>query len=242
MENEKHHAEEHDNMKGGKKSNTETTVQYVIIAVLAIALIYSGVKIYGTGNSNISGKVATGIGIVSALDVLPKGAPDTYGGELGVSYNDVSVSNPQLADATMAKLAKYEDIQLDNAQMEHYIEIGSSIACEYCCGAKTLVFSNGERACGCAHSYAMRGLAKYLLTKHPEMSDVEILNELGKWKVLFFPGVHEKKAEVLKANGIDYTNKTVGYIYLASNVYRGAENQATASAAGSGGSQMVGGC
>ena len=104
------------------------------------------------------------------------------------------------------------------------------------CGAKTLVFSNGERACGCAHSYAMRGLAKYLLTKHPEMSDTEILNELGKWKVLFFPGVHEKKAEVLKANGIDYTN----YINLASNIYRGAENQATTSSSGS--SQMVGGC
>ena len=86
----------------------------------------------------------------------------------------------------------------------------------------------------------MRGLAKYLLTKHPDMTDEQILNELGKWKVLFFPGVHEKKAEVLKANGIDYTDENLGYIYLASNIYRGAENQATTSS--SGGSQMVGGC
>lgn len=242
MEHEKHHAEEHENMKGGKKTNTETTIQYVIIAVLAILLIYNGVKIYGTDNSNIAGQVATGIGTVSALDVLPKGIPDVYGKELGVSFNDVSASNPSLADATMTKLTKYEDMQLTKEQMDRYVKIGSSIACEYCCGAKTLVFSNGERACGCAHSYAMRGLAKYLLTKHPEMDDVEILNELGKWKVLFFPGVHEKKAEVLKANGIDYTNESVGYIYLASNVYRGAENQATTSATGSGGSQMVGGC
>ncbi|MBS3091391.1 hypothetical protein J4217_03010 [Candidatus Pacearchaeota archaeon] len=240
MEHEKYHAEEHDDMKGGKKSNTETTVQYVIIAVLVILLIYSGVKIYGAGSSSISGNVAMDLGTVSALDVLPKGTPAVYGKELGVSYNDVSVSNPQLADATMQKLAKYEDMQLNSAQMERYIRIGSSIACEYCCGAQTLVFENGERACGCAHSYAMRGLAKYLLTKHPDISDIEILNELGKWKVLFFPGVHEQKAEVLKANGIDYTNQTVGYIYLASNIYRGAENQATASS--SGGSQMVGGC
>ena len=222
-------------MKGGKKSNTETTVQYVIIAVLAILLVYNGVKIYGAGNSNISGNVATGIGTVSALDIMPKGAPDIYGSELGVSYNDVSASNPQLADTTMAKLAEYEDAQLNSAQMERYIKIGSSIACEYCCGAKTLVFSNGERACGCAHSYAMRGLAKYLLTKHFDMTDEQILNELGKWKVLFFPGVHEKKAEVLKANDVDYTD----YVNLASNLYRGAENQASA---GSGGSQMVGGC
>ena len=228
---------ENQTMKGGKKSNTETTVQYVIIAVLAILLVYNGVKIYGAGNSNISGNaVATGIGTVSALDVLPKGTPAIYGSELEVSYDDVSASNPQLADATMTKLTQYEDMQLTSAQMERYIQIGSSIACEYCCGAETLVFSNGERACGCAHSYAMRGLAKYLLTEKPEMTDLEILNEMAKWKVLFFPGIHEKKAEVLKASGIDYTN----YVNLASNLYRGAENQASASS--SGGSQMVGGC
>src|SRR3989344_2989430 len=226
---------ENQTMKGGKKSNTETTVQYIIIAVLAILLVYNGVKIYGAGDSNISGNIATGIGSVSALDILPKGTPDIYGSELGVSYNDVSASNPQLADATMEKLAEYEDIKLDSTQMERYVKIGSSIACEYCCGAKTLVFSNGERACGCAHSYAMRGLAKYLLTEHPDITDLEILDELGKWKVLFFPGIHEKKAEALKANGIDYTN----YVNLASNIYRGAENQASA---GSGNSQMVGGC
>ena len=227
---------ENQTLKGGKKSNTETKVQYVIIIVLAGLLIFNGVKIYGA-NGNITGNtIATGIGTVSALSVLPEGTPDIYGNEIGVSFNDVSASNPQLADATMAKLTKYEDMQLNKERMERYVKIGSSIACEYCCGAKTLVFSNGERACGCAHSYAMRGLAKYLLTKHPEMSDTEILNELGKWKVLFFPGVHEKKAEVLKANGIDYTN----YINLASNLYRGAENQATTSL--SGGSQMVGGC
>lgn len=223
-------------LKGGKKSDTETKVQYVIIVVLAGLLIFNGVKIYGA-NGNITGNiVATGIGTVSALDVMPKGTPDIYGSELGISFNDVSASNPQLADATMAKLAKYEDMQLNKEQMERYVKIGSSISCEYCCGAKTLVFSNGERACGCAHSYAMRGLAKYLLTEHPEMTDLEILDEMAKWKVLFFPGIHEKKAEVLKANGVDYTN----YVNLASNVYRGAENQATTSS--SGGSQMVGGC
>ena len=227
-------------MKGGKKTNTETIVQYAIIAVLAVLLIYNGAKIYGADNSITTGdKFATGLGTVSALDVLPKGTPDIYGSELGVSYNDVSASNPQLADATMAKLAAYEDVQLNSAQMERYIRIGSSIACEYCCGAKTLVFSNGERACGCAHSYAMRGLAKYLLTEHPDITDEQILNELGKWKVLFFPGVHERKAEALKANGIDYADENLGYIFLASNVYRGAENQAST---GSGNSQMVGGC
>ncbi|MEK6915484.1 MAG: hypothetical protein AABW89_03005 [Nanoarchaeota archaeon] len=226
---------ENQTMKGGKKTNKETIVQYFIIAVLGVLLLYNGIRIYG-GDSGITGNaLATGIGTVSALDVLPKGVPAIYGSEIGISYEDVSASNPSLADATMAKLSAYEDMQLNSEQMERYIKIGSSIACEYCCGAKTLVFSNGERACGCAHSYAMRGLAKYLLTEHPDMTDLEILNELGKWKVLFFPGVHEKKAQVLDEKGIDYAD----YVNLASNIYRGAENQASASG---GNSQMVGGC
>ena len=78
----------------------------------------------------------------------------------------------------------------------------------------------------------MRGLAKYLLTNHPDMTDIEILSELGKWKVLFFPGVHEQKAKALEANGIDSTD----YINLASNLYRGIEQGKTS------GGGMVGGC
>ena len=228
-------------LKGGKKTNYETVAQVVIIAVLAILLVYNGAKIYGAGNGrSITGNaVATGIGTVSALDVLPKGTPDIYGSKLGVEYDDVSASNPTSTEAAIQKLSAYEDKQLNSEQMARYIKIGSSIACEYCCGAKTLVFSNGERACGCAHSYAMRGLAKYLLTNNPEMTDLEILEELAKWKVLFFPWVHEQKAEALKANGVDYTN----YVNLASNLYRGAENQVTATTTSAGGSgQMVGGC
>jgi hypothetical protein len=217
-----------------KKLNYELIVQIALISVLAIVLVFNAGKIY-----NQTGKgIATGIGIVSALDVLPKGAPNVYGTELGVTYDDVSANSPKLADATMQKLAAYEDMQLNSEQMERYVKIGSSIACEYCCGAQTLVFSNGERACGCAHSYAMRGLAKYLLTEHSEITDLEILDELAKWKVLFFPGIHEKKAEALKAGGVDYTN----YVNLASNLYRGAENSATVSSSSSGNSQMVGGC
>ena len=151
---------------------------------------------------------------------------------MGVSYDDVSPKDPRLADNTIRKLSQYEDLDLNPAQMERYILIAGSISCEYCCGAPSIIFSNGERACGCAHSYAMRGVAKYLLINNPEMSDLEILSELGKWKVLFFPEIHESKAKVLEENGIDSTD----YINLASNLYRGIEQGQT-----SGGS-MVGGC
>ena len=77
----------------------------------------------------------------------------------------------------------------------------------------------------------MRGLTKYLIKFHgDEYSDAEILEEVGKWKVLFFPEIHEAKAEILKSNGIE-----INYINLASNKYRGIEQGQT-----SGG--MVGGC
>lgn len=225
MENKKYEQKEK------RRTNYQTKAQYAIIAVLAILLIYNSVRVYGSPSP--AEKLGAGIGIVSASEIIPNGVPEIYGVEIGVKYNDVSAANPSLADATIRKLSTYEDSELTAAQMERYIKIGSSISCEYCCGAKSIIFSNGQRACGCAHSYAMRGLAKYLLINHPDMNDEQILSELGKWKVLFFPGIHEQKAQVLKANGINEKD----YINLASNLYRGIEQGQTTSAGG-----MVGGC
>ena len=233
MENEKT-MKENETLKGGKKTDYEFVVQIILVAVLAILLVYN----VGKGSTGVTGNaiggLSTGIGTVSASEIIPKGTPDIYGSEIGVSYNDISASNSQTTEATIKKLTSYEASELNKEQMDRYIKIGSSISCEYCCGAQALIFSNGQRSCGCAHSYAMRGLAKYLLINHPDMTDEKILNELGKWKVLFFPGVHEQKAQALKAKNVDPTN----YINLASNLYRGAEKgQAQA-----GGSGMVGGC
>ena len=210
------------------KTNTEFYVQLGVIAILALVIVFNVGRIY-SGSEN---GIATGIESVSASNIIPKGMPAVYGTEMNVKYDDVSVNNPGLTEATIARLSQYEDMKLNQEQMTRYIRIGGSISCEYCCGAKAMIFSNGERACGCAHSYAMRGLAKYLLTKHPDMTDEQILSEVGKWKVLFFPGIHEQKAKVLEAAGIDSTN----YINLASNLYRGIEQGQTS------GGQMVGGC
>jgi len=122
---------------------------------------------------------------------------------------------------------------LSAEQQQNYIKIGMSIACEYCCGARSVIFETGEAACGCAHSYAMRGVTKYLLTEHPaEYTDAQILEEVGKWKTLFFPGILAQKAQVLQQKGVE-----LNYINIASNKYRGIENQA---ATGTG--AMVGGC
>ena len=181
---------EKSNIHKTKNENTEFYVQLGIIAVLALVIMFNIGRIYsGSGN-----EISTGIESVSASNIIPKGMPEIYGVEMGVSYDYITPNDPQLTQNTINKLSQYEDMELNQEQMARYIRIGSSISCEYCCGAKAIIFSNGERACGCAHSYAMRGVAKYLLTKHPDMTDEQILNELGKWKVLFFPGIHEQKA------------------------------------------------
>ena len=206
----------------------EFVLQLVIIGIFALLLAFNLGRLYGS-----SGEVQPGsIGTVSASEIIPQGVPAVYGAEMGVSCDDVSPSNPRLADSTISKLRTYEDMELNREQMARYIKIGSEISCEYCCGAKAVIFSNGERACGCAHSYAMRGVAKYLLVNHPDMSDDEILSEMGKWKVLFFPGIMEKKAQILEDKGIDSKD----YINLASNKYRGIEKGASSSGG------MVGGC
>lgn len=125
-------------------------------------------------------------------------------------------------------ISRKEDVEAMNKKIDATIaagQIDEKTAAKYRIQA-------GAPACGCAHSYAMRGLAKYLITNHgSEYRDDEILEELGKWKTLFFPSQMQQKADVLKEKGIE-----MNYINLASNKYRGIER-------GSGNSGgMVGGC
>ena len=218
-----------------KKINKELYIQLGIIAVLSLLIMFNAGKIYG----NKGGDISTGIKVVSASGIIPTGTPAIYGEELGIKYDYVSPDNPQLADTTITLLGDIDRSEnLDGDNLKRYIDIlynlENGISCEYCCGARAIIFENGQPACGCAHSYAMRGLAKYLIKYHEdEYTDEEILSEVGKWKVLFFPGIHEQKVKVLEANGIDPKD----YINLASNKYRGIEQGQTSSAGG-----MVGGC
>lgn len=205
-----------------------------LVAVQVAAVSSGGQQAGGAGSLGSWAPRSGNSSAILAADPRPSGVPAIYGAELGVKYDDVSEADPGLADATIRKLSAYENDNLNSEQMQRYVKLGTSIACEYCCGAQSLIFSNGQRACGCAHSYAMRGLAKYLIQKHGgEYTDDQILEEMGKWKVLFFPGVHAQKAAALEKSGI-----ALNYVNLASNKYRGAEK---GSVSGSG-SSMVGGC
>lgn len=129
-------------------------------------------------------------------NLIPKGVPEIYGTELGVSFDDPVKGMDILKNYDPTYGSK--KIALEGALLQRYIEVGSMIACEYCCGAKSLVFSDGSAACGCAHSQAMRGLAAYLLKNHAgEYTNDEILGELTKWKTMFFPKQMMQKAIAL---------------------------------------------
>ncbi|MBI5225719.1 hypothetical protein HY994_00585 [Candidatus Micrarchaeota archaeon] len=167
--------------------------------------------------------------------VMSKGIPAIYGPELRISYDDPV--------SAMAVLSPLDDgTTLNPEQLARYTKITLQISCEYCCGAESIVFANGQAACGCQHSYVMRGLAKYLVTKHGgEYTDDQILEELGKWKVLFFP-----KPMLTKALAFEAAGKPLNIIDLTSNKYRGFEKTAAAaqsSASGPAGiPNQVGGC
>ncbi len=121
---------------------------------------------------------------VVAQQVLPQGVPAVYGPELNVSFSDPVPSFQILDSYDRGALT----INLEGDDLARYINIAMQAACEYCCGAKTLVFSDGKAACGCAHSAAMRGVAKYLIQKHgSEYTDEQILAEVNKWKATAFP-------------------------------------------------------
>ncbi|MBU3923629.1 MAG: hypothetical protein KJ592_01815 [Nanoarchaeota archaeon] len=209
-----------------KLGNAETVAMTVVVLLL-ILFAYNSIRIMGISNG------ASILPLVGASEIIPTGVPKIYGSELGIRYDDVSASTPQKADATIGVMSNIDrTVTLQGADLQRYINILSDISCEYCCGAASVIFEDGKSACGCAHSFAMRGLAKYLITEHgDDFSDDEILTEVAKWKVLFFPGIHETKAAVMKSQGID-TN----YINLASNAYRGIEKGEQASGG------MVGGC
>jgi hypothetical protein len=118
---------------------------------------------------------------------VPAGIPEVYGQELGLSFDRAQEAIDIVAPLGPTYGLPGKKITLTDSELERYKMIGFSIACQYCCGVKTLVKEDGSAACGCAHSQMMRGLIAYLLRNHPQMSNQQILKELQKWKITYFP-------------------------------------------------------
>lgn len=174
---------------------------YALIIISAGLIIFNQIKINEIASASVSASAsssqlagsaqpkATGNAESDAIAlILAKGVPPIYGPELGVSFDNVVAGMDVLKNFDPTYGSK--KIVLQGAELQRYIKIGTvpSIACEYCCGAKTLVSQNGQAACGCAHSWAMRGLIAYLIKNHgAEYTDEQITQQAMKWKALFFP-------------------------------------------------------
>ena len=170
---------------------------------------------------------------------IATGVPAVYGQELNVSYDAV--------EASMTTMAAYDPdygnktLTLTPEQQQRYVAIGSRISCEYCCGAKSIVFPNGKAACGCAHSQAMRGLANYLLARHgTEVNDDQILRELARWKARFFPKQMIAKVSSQRASG-QYTTD-VAALLLGAPAATGGSPSAPLPSTLQNLPNMVGGC
>ena len=244
-------------------SKSKNLWEKAIIAVLVIGLSFATFNQFQISSIGTGKEIPTGMSTVQAA-VIPTGIPKIYGSELNIKYDDVSVNDAAKADQTIKLLGNLDNtITLEGSNLDRYVEIASQMSCEYCCGAKSIIFTKeditsleskiqeaiaagkltedqaktygrkaGEAACGCAHSFAMRGIAKYLIKNHgSEFTNEEILNEMAKWKTLFFPTQMTAKAEALKSQGIEFS-----YSNLGSNKYRGIESGSSSNGG------MVGGC
>lgn len=118
--------------------------------------------------------------------VMYNGVPEKYGQELNISFEQVQ----QAMDIVKQYDPDYGNtpIILSGDDKRRYIEIGLKISCEFCCGAKSIIFEDGKAACGCAHAQAMRGLEAYLIKNHgSEFNNDQVLKELAIWKGRYFP-------------------------------------------------------
>ena len=124
-------------------------------------------------------------------NVVPRGTP-WYGQEAGVNFDD-PIAAQQL-------WAKGRSIQLDAAQQQRWSRIVNSFTCDYCCGSPqnpTII-----TRCGCAHSAAAQGMAKWFIKNYGDKySDEEIYGEMARWYALWYPGPTVKRiVQELEAN------------------------------------------
>ena len=76
-------------------------------------------------------------------------------------------------------------IELAPEENQRWQKLTSVFTCDFCCGGPNSVTT--INACGCAHSYAWQGMAKFFIKYYPEYTDEQILGEMTKWKGLWYP-------------------------------------------------------
>ncbi len=183
-----------------------------LVAVAAVVMIINQWQIMAisdlTGGSSGSSK-GTKLNVKLSGDVVqdaikavvPTGTP-LYGIELGVSFDD-----PVNSLGILAKLDRQVPTDsLTEEEKARFVNVGTKISCEFCCGAPSVIDHTGRSLCGCSHAASFKGLSKYLIKNHPsEWTDDEVLLELTKWKALYYPKNMVEKAVAALENGLELT-------------------------------------
>lgn len=177
-----------------------TTINQIILTKTskALGMEFITLNLFNNPKNNI--KLTGNLAQDAAALVISQGVPAIYGGELVVSFDRVeqSMNIMKQFDPTYGN----SRITLTGDNLKRYIDVGLRISCEFCCGAQAIIAQDGQAACGCAHSQAMRGLLAYLIQNHSsEYSNDELLRELGRWKGLYFPKQMTKKMAEQLQNG-----------------------------------------
>ena len=184
----------------------------ILVAVAAVVLLLNQWQIMAisdlTGGGGGSSK-GTKLNVKLSGDVVqdairavvPTGTP-LYGAELGVSFDDPVNSLEILANLDRIVPTSI----LTEAEKARFINVGTKISCEFCCGAPSVIDNTGRSLCGCSHAASFKGLSKYLIKNHPEeWTDDEILLELTRWKALYYPKNMVEKAVAALENGLELT-------------------------------------
>ena len=160
-------------------------------------------SIGGSSGKSTAFKVKSGGDVVqNVIDaVIPKGTPP-YGEALGVSFDEPVTSLNTLAGLD----SKIPTSQLTAEEKARFVNVGTKISCEFCCGAPSVIDSNGRSLCGCSHAASFKGLSKYLIKNEPDKwTDEQILAELTRWKALYYPKNMVEKGVAAVENGLELT-------------------------------------
>ena len=124
--------------------------------------------------------------------VVPTGTPFyVLQGENAQKIKGVSFDDPLTSQKVWASLlgsrrfGTANTIQLTPEEEKRWQRLTSVFTCDFCCGGPNSVTTINR--CGCAHSYAWQGMAKFFIKYYPDYTDEQILGEMTKWKGLWYP-------------------------------------------------------
>jgi len=104
----------------------------------------------------------------------------------GASFDDPLTSQKVWASLLGSnRFGTANAIQLTPEEEKRWQELTSIFTCDFCCGGPNSVTTIAR--CGCAHSYAWQGMAKFFIRYYPQYTDEQILGEMTKWKALWYP-------------------------------------------------------